>query len=97
MLHPVVHTSMTITVSRMNIMFIYLKSLPSRPPARLFTIPPPKARVAYVEAWLNRSHREKATVLVIVKTRAIARVTLASKKYLTPNPSEGNGNTHPLN
>lgn len=33
---------------------------------------PPKARFANVDAWLKRSHREKATVLVIVKTSAMA-------------------------
>lgn len=47
------------------------KNLPSRPPAKLFTIPPPSALLAKVEAWLNLSHREKATVFVIVKMRAI--------------------------
>lgn len=51
---------------------VYLKSLPSRPPARLFTMPPPSALLAYVEAWLNRSQREKAKVFVTVKTSAIA-------------------------
>ena len=50
----------------------YLKSLPSRPPAMLFTIPPDSALLAKVDAWLKRSHLEKARVLVIVKTRAIA-------------------------
>lgn len=52
-----------------------MKSLPSRPPAKLFTIFPPKARFAYVDAWLNLSLREKATVFVIVRTRAIATTT----------------------
>lgn len=37
----------------------------------MFTIPPPKALFAKVEAWLNLSHREKATVFVIVRIRAI--------------------------
>ncbi len=32
-----------------------------------------KADPARFDAWLNLSHREKARVLVIVKTRAIAR------------------------
>jgi hypothetical protein len=49
----------------------YRKNLPSRPPARLFTIPPPRARLANVDAWLNLSHREKATVFVMVRIRAI--------------------------
>ena len=48
------------------------KNLPIRPPAKLFTIPPPKALLANTDAWLNLSHREKATVFVIVRTRAIA-------------------------
>lgn len=43
------------------------------PPAKLDAIPPvERALLANVDAWLNRSQREKATVLVIVKTRAIA-------------------------
>lgn len=50
---------------------VYRKTLPSRPPAKLFTIPPPKALLAKVDAWLNLSHREKAIVLVIVKIKAI--------------------------
>ena len=50
----------------------YLKSLPSRPPARLFTIDPPNALFAKVDAWLNLSHREKASVLVMVKASAMA-------------------------
>lgn len=84
MLHPNVHTVAITGVQ--NIISIYLKSLPSRPPARLFTIPPPNARVAYVEAWLNRSHREKATVLVIVNTRAIARVGSVLAISRDPDP-----------
>ena len=38
----------------------------------MFTMPPPNARLAKVEAWLNLSHREKATVFVMVKISAIA-------------------------
>lgn len=52
----------------------YLNSLPSRPPAMLFTMPPERARLANVEAWLKRSQREKATVLVMVRTSAMARM-----------------------
>ena len=35
-------------------------------------MPPVRALFAKVEAWLNRSQRENATVFVIVKTSAIA-------------------------
>lgn len=40
----------------------------------LFTMPPERARLANVEAWLKRSQREKATVLVMVRTSAMARM-----------------------
>ena len=50
----------------------YLNSLPRTPPAILLAIPPDKALLANVDAWLNLSHLENATVLVIVKMRAIA-------------------------
>lgn len=73
---------------------IYLKSLPSRPPAKLFTIFPPKARFAYVDAWLNLSLREKATVFVIVRTRAIATATnniSDPSRTLGVRVREGNG------
>jgi hypothetical protein len=39
---------------------------------------PPNARLAYVEAWLKRSQRENATVLVMVSTSAMAEIELAS-------------------
>jgi hypothetical protein len=38
----------------------------------LVVIPRDKALLAKVDAWLNLSHLENATVLVIVKIRAIA-------------------------
>lgn len=68
---------MTQIIHGIDSIAVYLKSLPSRPPARLFTILPPKARLAYVEAWLKRSQRENATVLVMVRTNAMAGIELA--------------------
>ena len=48
-------------------------NLPNIPPARLLAIPPEYiALEARFDAWLNLSHREKARVLVIVRTNAIA-------------------------
>lgn len=63
----------------------YLKSLPSMPPAKLDANPPvERALLANVDAWLNRSQREKATVFVMVKARAIAISKVSkNKKYTT--------------
>lgn len=55
----------------------YLKNLPIMPLARLPAMPPDKALLANVEAWLKRSQREKATVLVTVKIRAIAMANVS--------------------
>ena len=52
-----------------------LNSLLNIPPARLLANPPEYiALEAKFEAWLNLSHLEKATVFVIVRTSAIAKV-----------------------
>ena len=50
----------------------YLNSLARKPPAILVPIPPDRALLAKVDAWLNLSHLENAPVLVIVRIRAIA-------------------------
>lgn len=52
----------------------YLKNRPTTPDANLPAIFPgmlPKAVPASEDAWLNLSHLEKATVFVIVKTKAM--------------------------
>ena len=52
-----------------------LNSLLNIPPARLLANPPEYiALEAKFDAWLNLSHLEKATVFVIVRTSAIAKV-----------------------
>lgn len=48
-----------------NLPIILLAMLPAR-------LVPLNALPARLEAWLNLSHREKASVLVIVKTSAMA-------------------------
>jgi hypothetical protein len=62
-----------------TVVSLYLKNRPIMFPARLDAMPPPrKAEPAKVDAWLNLSQREKATVLVMVRTRAMTggRVSL---------------------
>ena len=50
----------------------HLKNRPTMFPARVLANPPPlNAPLVRLEAWLNLSHLEKATVFVIVRTRAI--------------------------
>ncbi len=49
-----------------NLPTMLLAMLPAR-------FPPLKALPAMFDAWLNLSHREKASELVMVKTRAMAR------------------------
>ena len=72
----------------------YLKSLLNIPVAKLDASPPvDRALLANVDAWLNRSQREKATVLVIVKARAIAKVSKVSKT--SPNACTKKGMTVP--
>ena len=52
-----------------------LNSLLNIPPARLLANPPEYiALEAKFDAWLNLSHLEKATVFVIVRTSAIAKL-----------------------
>jgi hypothetical protein len=58
----------------------YLKSLLNIPVAKLDASPPVDiALLAKVDAWLNRSQREKATVLVMVKASAIAKIISLSQ------------------
>ena len=57
----------------LNKFFQRRKSLPNTLPARLLAMPPEyMALEAKLDAWLNLSQREKASVLVMVRTRAIA-------------------------
>lgn len=92
-----VHTRNSITVAYYHWSHhIYRKSLPSRPPARLFTIPPPRAELAYVDAWPNLSQREKAIVFVIVKIRAITISELVFEpKYTEVSNRELTNQTEP--
>ena len=56
----------------------HLKNRPTMFPAIvLANPPPPNAPLVRLEAWLNLSHLEKATVFVSVRTRAITAATLA--------------------
>lgn len=49
-----------------------MKNLPTKFPAMFVARPPPlNARPAKLEAWLNLSHLEKATLFVRVRTSAI--------------------------
>lgn len=50
-------------------------------PARL---PLPKAEPARFDAWLNLSHREKARVFMMVKTRAMTNVSYVSNRNHCP-------------
>jgi hypothetical protein len=61
---------------------LYRKSRPITPEARFDAIPPESALFANVLAWLKRSQREKARVLVMVKTSAMAR-----KCHVSRNPN----------
>lgn len=66
----------------------YRKNRPSMPPARLLTMFPESARLAKVDAWLNRSHRENATVLVMVKINAMTG-TADRGQLLSPRKTPG--------
>jgi len=59
-----------------------------RPPATfLARLPEPNAVEARFDAWLNLSHREKATVFVMVRTRAITRHTVSIRSAGGRRPS----------
>jgi hypothetical protein len=58
------------------------------PLARLLAMPPVRAELAKVDAWLKRSQRENATVLVIVKMSAIA-ISSLSDIEIPGGPSQG--------
>jgi hypothetical protein len=58
---------------------VHLKNLPSNPLVTLLAIPPvSRALPAIFDAWPNLSHLEKASVLVIVKDKAITVYTLVA-------------------
>lgn len=57
-------------------------------PARL---PPLKALPAMFEAWLNLSHREKARVFIMVRTRAMTMdaYRVSKRSYRRPGVLQG--------
>jgi len=61
------------------------------------------ALLAIFDAWLNLSHRENATVIVMVRTNAIAGVMVSNSSFsLSHHPNNGDdpgapgSTTHPL-